>query len=108
MVRLTGEALKMWREIVPELKALGLATNLDGPTLTMLCHWWAEYRRWQSMSDKRIDPWQRASMMAAATKWVRTIAKDYGLTPTDRASLKVGEQKEETNPFKEFLRQQAT
>lgn len=44
---LSGEASKLWDELVPMLANAGVAKAVDGPALEMLCRVWADWKRLQ-------------------------------------------------------------
>lgn len=90
VVPLEGWAMEFWEHNVPRLIEVGLATELDSHELCAMCEWWAEYRKWQEMTDtpeKPLNDYRRMTGMAAAYKQFRTIAAKFGLTPTDRVGL---------------------
>lgn len=88
MAKLTGEALKFWKQIVPELIELKAVSSLDSAELTALSEWWGEYRK--RMGDTKADGYKRAIGMASAYKQFRTLAAKFYLTPTDRVGMPCG------------------
>ena len=101
MGQLTGHALKMWKQLVPQLVETGIAKSIDSAELFALCQWWGEFRKWQL--DKKADPYKRMLAMATAYKQFRTIAAKFGLSPSDRASLDLTEAVQPGNKFEAFL-----
>lgn len=91
---LKGWALRYWHEITPRLREMKCATAADSAALAQLCTWWAAARRFTLMLEKAKDGDKRlyrlASNLAMATNQFQAIACRFGLTPSDRAKLRVG------------------
>lgn len=88
---LDGEALAYWREIVPDLVRGGLAKARDSAELAAMCEWWGMYRR-LSRSLDRAKPKERHSVLVqVAICWDKYhhIAQRFGLTPADRAKMRL-------------------
>lgn len=85
LAELTGDALAMWNHLVPQLKVMGLATDVDSAELTALCEWWAEYRKW--VNDTNENAYRRIVGAATAYKQFNAIGSKFGLSPVDRAKL---------------------
>jgi phage terminase small subunit len=96
-VRLTGKALAFWRSRVPDLVARGLAKGCDGPALTMMCQAWALYWWFVAKMNRPKVKNLTALNTAAAIQFDKftKIAAQFGLTPGDRAKLRLpgGEKK---------------
>ncbi len=101
IAKLTGAALELWDQVVPELTRMKIATALDSAELFAMCKWWGEYRNLQLDTD--LDSYKRMCAMAAAYKQFRTIASRFGLTPADRAGLDINADSQEANPFTAFV-----
>ena len=92
---LKGEALKFWKEIAPELVANGVAKRIDSAELALMCEWWARYRKW----GKKLDAYKNfgdhlmglQNQVASAFKQFDKIAARFGITPADRARLRVAD-----------------
>jgi phage terminase small subunit len=91
-----GDALKFWKKHVPELVAKGIAKAIDGPQLALMCEWWAKYQRFSRMIEKMKNEDRRLVQAmtgcAIASDKFDKIAARFGLTPSDRAKLRVSDQ----------------
>jgi P27 family predicted phage terminase small subunit len=97
---LAGEARAFWGQVVPGLCARGVAAACDAPALACMCQWWARYRRFGEMLDQSAGaPAEEAPTPANLYRLVLNtgiawsnfdkIACRFGLTPADRAKLRV-------------------
>lgn len=82
---LAGEALRAWEFCVPQLIAVGLATELDSMELCAMCNWWGEYQKYRTADDG--NDYRRLNMAATAYKQYRVLAAKFGMTPQDRVGL---------------------
>lgn len=100
-----GEGLAVWRSIVDCLPENTLQA-LDESALESLCRWLIQWRRCMA-SLEQLEPTDEIypkliRAADAAHKNFMILASRFGLTPADRAKLKVGggeDSKEEDNPF---------
>ena len=90
---LTGEAKKLWEQIVPGLVALGIAKAADTLALSQACRMYAEYRRaWKEVVKiPVILPAWSQTIYGANSLWTRidSILSRFGMTPADRAKLRI-------------------
>lgn len=88
---LTGEARRLWEEIVPELVALGILSRIDGPSLACYCSAVADLaraRRVIQLHGKGQDVLQKwLAIQATAMRQVREFASEFGLTPSARTRV---------------------
>lgn len=77
-----------WDQIVPELSRLGVATRIDEAALEDMCRWWG---RMQVLSRKTKQDYRTLTLAAMCAKQWRDYASRFGLTPSDRAKLSVGD-----------------
>ena len=95
---LDGDAGKFWDRVVALLA--GIVRDRDAPQLVELCQWWATTQKVRKSLDKsqpgslRYGRLMNQASTAAAT--FDRIAKRFGLTPADRATLHV----EQTGPVR--------
>jgi phage terminase small subunit len=75
------EARKHWDMVAQDLAALGLLTRLDLPAFGALCEALAEYL---SVKD---NPDSQVAGRREARKHVVQLAREFGMTPSSRASL---------------------
>jgi P27 family predicted phage terminase small subunit len=90
---LKGDALKFWSEVVPGLIAAGLAKERDATQLTFMCTWYVRARRYEKAADKMPCTHKRLASMTMlanmAWKAFDRLASRFGLTPSDRAKLRI-------------------
>ena len=96
-----GHAKSCWNSVVKLLVDAKIARAIDTPHLVAMCEWWARYRTVSDAIDKvdpGVDPMLYCRLEGVAVKaWsmFSRIAGRFGMTPADRASLRVdiGEKK---------------
>lgn len=97
---LSAEALAFWNLIVPQLVASKVAAEADSTQLGMMCQWWARYQRYSEACDTLpIDDkglYQMTVLCGIAWTNFDKIAARFGLTPSDRAKLRVDPSKAAT------------
>jgi phage terminase small subunit len=98
---LTGEASAFWDKWVPQLCDLGVAREIDGPQLSLMCRYWAESKRTHAaMAEAAIgdENYYRLSQIAVMLdKQLRGLQDKFGLNPSDRSKLRVKAPQAETN-----------
>ena len=83
-------ASRHWDRVVPGLAEIGVATVADGPALQRLCEWWAIFEDLRGNGPDG-EP-KRVAAMATAFKAWSDLASRFGMTPSDRAALRLPEQ----------------
>ena len=90
---LTGEAAKHWAAVVPGLVAQRIAGESDAPALAMLCEWYAVWldgmKALRLATAGTLEASRAISVTAQAAHNWQTLASRFGLTPADRARLRV-------------------
>lgn len=103
-------ASKLWDLIVIGLPEKAQAT-LDTPLLIGLCRWWCRWLDFmQKMDDTESDVEHYKLMVMAAAAWKQfaTLASRFGMSPVDRARLKIGGGKAEPDdPLVRMLKARA-
>jgi P27 family predicted phage terminase small subunit len=92
MPKLSRQASKEWKRIVPILMKLGILTVADGPALAMYCAAWA---RWQQAEqqlsgsrDLTSDKSRKLNSIAdKSMKFAKSMLVEFGLTPASRPRL---------------------
>ena len=89
---LDEEARSCWQTTVPQLVAMGVASNVDSLALAGMCRWYSVWRK----ADARLQQGKGDSYkltIEAATGWKNysAVAAKFGLTPGDREKLSVPE-----------------
>ena len=105
-VWLTPEAKKFWKQIVPELRRLGVLTVVDGPALTNLCQTYVRWRaaeefiakhgecyplRSQSGQIRYMQQFPQVSIARNLLHQLRGFYQEFGLTPASRTRIEVND-----------------
>ncbi len=87
------EAKAFWERTVPRLMEKGIVGFLDTTYLTVLCEWWARYRKFSAALDRVGATNKKAAKLILladlACREVDRIGARFGLTPVDRARLRL-------------------
>jgi P27 family predicted phage terminase small subunit len=110
---LSAEAKGEWRRIVPQLRALGLATRIDHAALEAYCEQYARWReatlllREVGLSYETSTGFLRerpeVGVADKALKNMRMLLTEFGMTPASRSRISVAPPPA-PDPFEEFLR----
>ena len=114
----TGLARKHWRELAPQLVALGLLKKLDEPRLALYC---VEYGRWRealryikkrggSLSfngQGALTKHPYVSIANEALEHMLRIGNEFGMSPASRTRLAIDPGENEVDPMEAFLKQRA-
>ena len=97
-------ARQLWRRVVPNLIAMGVAKAVDAEALAGMCRWYAIWRA----ADAKLqagdgDTYKLTIEATTAWKNYAAIANKFGLNPTDRTKLSI-ETDNEPDELMEFLR----
>lgn len=97
---LSDAALSVWAQLAPDLERQGVLTAWDVPAFAVVCDAVARHRKASEILDlegetgsnrfgeRVVRPWFRVWCDTAAV--LAKLGARFGLTPSDRASLKVG------------------
>lgn len=96
---MSDEAWAVWHRLAPDLTAKNVLTAWDVDAFSAFCEWVAVYQRAASevrdygivargSQDQRVIA-PALKVMAEATTQMRSLGSRFGLTPADRAELKV-------------------
>lgn len=116
---LSKEAKAAWKQLVPELDALGVLTKIDGNALARYCAMWVRWKRAADHLEKYGEsyplkdnegkvkcfmPFPQAAVVNKLSIMLLRIEQEFGLTPASRSRLQievpVREPSEETNYIK--------
>jgi P27 family predicted phage terminase small subunit len=98
--RLAGEAERLWDELAPSLVRKGVLTAWDVPAFAEACRWWALYQdalgRVESeglIVEGAKGERKHPAFQVARDAWDKfaQVAGKFGLTPSERSRLSVGE-----------------
>jgi len=85
--------LRLWNQIIPQLVKSGVATTIDSPLLNKLCRLYARGMEWDEkiFSLKRLDNNMMKKERISSVIWndFNRIACKFGLSPADRASIRI-------------------
>jgi len=87
---LRGEARKFWKAWAVKLAGMG-AAEVDSAELASMCEWWGRYRALarKRMPKDMLDAKRLLDGLKLAWREFDHIAARFGLTPSDRARLKI-------------------
>lgn len=101
---LNKTAKAAWRQLVPELREMGVLTHIDGHALANYCQTWARWRRAEEFIEKhgdvvpikdakgRVTYLQQVPQVAIARTLLQALNRyqqEFGLTPAARTRIHV-------------------
>jgi P27 family predicted phage terminase small subunit len=104
---LSDDARELWVRVVGQLTRSKVAVEIDTSQLEAMCRWWARYLENERHACEFSHDIEAGDMYEKRAKraWdaFDKVASRFGLTPADRAKLKLPEDKnQKTDPLKEF------
>jgi P27 family predicted phage terminase small subunit len=121
MPRLSAEAKREWKRIIPQLLRLGVLTVVDGKALAGYCHSFARWRQAEAAVTKygliirepvlvqgiatgyvRLKRNPAAAESREALKTMKSFLVEFGLTPASRSRVKT-EKPPEEDPFENYM-----
>lgn len=90
--KLDAHGLCLWGAVVPGLIAAKIVGEADSQYLTDMCFWYSVHERAMKLVDEALEGGKiPTAVTAAAIAWDKfdKIASRFGLTPSDRAKLRV-------------------
>jgi P27 family predicted phage terminase small subunit len=100
---LEGEALKEWNRIAPLLAKRKCLTEWDRSMLAMYCQEWGKYVRLNTEFNSDVAMVNMLSESTKLLKNIKTIATEFGLTPSSRTNLSMGKA-DTNNPFEALMK----
>jgi len=98
-----GEAGKwLWELTICNLPG-GVLRDQDAAKLELMCVSWEQYRKLLERMQIDDDP-KLISKLKNLADMIDKFGKQFGMSPLDRASLKVEDPKEPMDPFAEFMK----
>lgn len=103
---LDEDAGQLWDELTSQMVPGKIAKRVDSTQLAVMCRWWARYKylmdrvEKESFDDEVCDKLEARAKRAWAT--FDSIASRFGMTPSDRAKLRLKQDKNEDDHFGEF------
>jgi P27 family predicted phage terminase small subunit len=121
MPKLSAEAAREWKRIVPELLKLGVLTVVDGKALAGYCHAFARWQEAEKAVSKfgliiqepillvdeptgyvRIKRNPAAAESREAMKTMKSFLVEFGLTPASRSRIRI-EKPPDEDPFEQYM-----
>lgn len=114
---LDAEAKREWRRMVRDLEAMGLLTKVDRAALALYCQAWARWVKAVGQIEAhgevvetgngsvKLSPW--VTVANTASKEMRALLVEFGLTPSSRSRVSVPTQEEE-DPLAAFVRKRSS
>lgn len=106
-------ALEVWREVVPALAAVGIATKIDNATLARYCLLSADFQRYTEICSKGGDIMMtktgytqqtpEATLRLKIASMLLGMEREFGMTASSRAGLSV--QDKPTDDLTDFLKE---
>lgn len=106
-VGLGDDARELWLQVVAQLMQAKIVVQIDSSQLEAMCRWWARYMENERHACEYAHDIEAGEIYERRAKraWdaFDKVASRFGLTPADRAKLKVaGPTENKTDPLKEF------
>ena len=103
---LSSEAKKVWRRLVPELRAMRVLTIVDGDALAAYCQTFARWRaaeeylarhgdvypiRDEARRIKCMQQFPQVAIARSLLQILRAYQQEFGLTPSSRTGIRAAE-----------------
>ena len=92
----------LWELTIRNLPG-GVLRDQDAAKLELLCVSWEQYRKLLDRMHSDDDP-NLINKLKNLADLIDKFGKQFGMSPLDRASLKVEDPKEQADPFAEFMK----
>lgn len=104
---LGDDARELWVRVVTQLTRAKVAVEIDSSQLEAMCRWWARYLENERHACEFAHDIEAGDVYEKRAKraWdaFDKVAARFGLTPADRAKLKLPQDNSaKTDPLKEF------
>jgi P27 family predicted phage terminase small subunit len=100
------EAKAEWERLAPLLEELGLLTQIDGDMLGAYCQTLVDYKNAIKFTNEKgytykagetIRPYPQVIIAREALKRLQALAREFGMTPSARASISVSKSEEDNS-----------
>ena len=97
-------AKAVWKQLVPQLDAMGVLAKIDGHALTVLCQTWSRWRKavefiqengeTYAVKDeagrvKYLKKFPQATVIDSSARTLNRFMQEFGLTPSARTRIEV-------------------
>lgn len=115
---LDDESKKKWHQTLPELRAMGVVTAVDGDLLANYCRAWVRWRRAEEFLEEHGDvmpvrdregqiKYLRAAPQEAIARnlflIINRLRQELGMSPSSRTRIQVEKPTAEADEFERFL-----
>jgi len=105
---LDDDAKAAWKQLVPQLREMGVLTRIDGNALARYCTTWAAWRkavafirekgdmyplRDENGAVKYFQQWPQVAISHKLATQLTRLEQEFGMTPSSRARLQMPERK---------------
>ncbi len=115
---LSEEARKVWKRLVPQLRAMKVLTLVDADALAAYCHTFVRWREAEEFISKHgmvcpirddqgrvkcMQQWPQVAIARNAVLTMRAFQQDFGLSPAARARIIVAGEEEPNADARRWL-----
>ena len=115
---LDTQAKGVWKQIVPQLKQMGVLARIDGNALTRYCQFFARWKKAEEFIAKHGEVYPlkdeqgklkclvQVPQVAIAHKLgaaLTRLEQEFGMTPSSRSRIQVQPSETEHDPLSEFM-----
>lgn len=115
---LDEHARRKWGKLIPELKAMGVLTIVDGDALANYCQLWSRWRRAEEFIQRSGDAYSiknpdgtlkyvkivpQVAIARDLLQQLRAYQSEFGLTPAARTKIEVTNVAKAEDEFEAFL-----
>jgi len=95
----------VWRQLVPQLKAMHVLTRIDAHALARYCRLWGRWRKAEAFIDqhgemypikddagkvKCLQQWPQVAIAGKLAQQLTRLEQEFGMTPSSRTRIQVG------------------
>ncbi len=108
-----------WRQLVPQLEAMGVLTLIDANALARYCRLWSRWRQAEAFLDQKgpvyplkdergkikcVMPWPQVAIASKLAQQLTRLEQEFGMTPAARTRIQVSVGDAGDDEFEAFLR----
>lgn len=98
------DAKAAWRQLVPELEAMGVLTRIDRNALARYCRTWARWKKAEAFIDKHgemyplkdesgqprcFQQWPQVAIANKLSQQLTRLEQEFGMTPASRTRIQL-------------------
>jgi len=119
---LNPDAKRVWKDLVPKLKRMGILTEVDGGALAAYCQTFARWRKVEEFIAKHgevyplkdqngkikyMQQFPQVSIARNLLQLLKAYQQEFGLTPSARTRIEVREEDDEMSELERFRMERA-